>query len=60
MIGFVQQKKKQEEKKEEEKATESIMTLKGGNKKVKKVTAAELRVQKGNFSFYLKIRYSRY
>eukprot|EP01080_Neovahlkampfia_damariscottae_P010315 gene10315-2731_t len=43
MIGFQQQKKKEEEK---EKATKSVTSLKGGNKKVKKITAAELRVQK--------------
>ena len=40
MIGFQQQKKKEEEK---EKATKSVTSLKGGNKKVKKITAAELR-----------------
>jgi hypothetical protein len=59
MIGFVQAKKQQEQKKEEEKATESVMSLKGTTKKVKKVTAAELRVQKG-ITFTFNIRSSRY
>jgi hypothetical protein len=40
MIGFQQQKKKEQEG---GKATKSVTALKGGDKKVKKITAAELR-----------------